>query len=130
LIQQITTGSLEHRREGVEKFLMLLRAGGSDYPMNLLKRAGVDLGTPSPAEAVVAQLDRRVSQLEAEIAKLKMSLNGLHPVVHDWFAERFGSPTPAQERAWPAIRAGGHVLISAPTGSGKTLAAFLICLDD
>ena len=47
-----------------------LRAGGSDYPMNLLKRAGVDLGTPAPAEAVVAQLDKRVSQLEAEIAKL------------------------------------------------------------
>jgi oligoendopeptidase F len=70
LIQQITTGSTEQRREGVDKFLSLLRAGGSDYPMNLLKRAGVDLGTPGPAEAVVAQLDKRVSQLEAEIEKL------------------------------------------------------------
>jgi len=70
LIQQITTGSIEQRREGVDKFLSLLRAGGSDYPMNLLKRAGVDLGTPGPAEAVVAQLDKRVSQLEAEIEKL------------------------------------------------------------
>ena len=71
LIQQITTGSTEERREGVDKFLSLLRAGGSDYPMNLLKRAGVDLGTPAPAEAVVAQLDKRVSQLEAEIEKLR-----------------------------------------------------------
>ena len=71
LIQQITTGSTEQRREGVDKFLSLLRAGGSDYPMNLLKRAGVDLGTPAPAEAVVAQLDKRVSQLEAEIEKLR-----------------------------------------------------------
>jgi len=70
LIQQITTGSTEQRREGVEKFLNLLRAGGSDYPMNLLRRAGVDLGTPGPAEAVVAQLDKRVTQLEAEIEKL------------------------------------------------------------
>jgi oligoendopeptidase F len=70
LIGQITTGGIEQRREGVEKFLNLLRAGGSDYPMNLLKRAGVDLGTPAPAEAVVAQLDKRVSQLEAEISKL------------------------------------------------------------
>jgi oligoendopeptidase F len=70
LIRQITSGSTEQRREGVEKFLTLLRAGGSDYPMKLLKRAGVDLGTPDPAEAVVAQLDLRVSQLEAEIAKL------------------------------------------------------------
>ncbi|MSO55783.1 MAG: oligoendopeptidase F [Acidobacteria bacterium] len=70
LIRQVTSGSIGERREAVDRFMDLLRAGGSDYPMNLLKRAGVDLGTPAPAEAVVAQLDARVSQLEAEIAKL------------------------------------------------------------
>ena len=59
-----------------------------------------------------------------------MSLNTLHPVVRDWFESHFGSATEPQLRAWPAIRSGEHVLISAPTGSGKTLAAFLICLDD
>jgi ATP-dependent Lhr-like helicase len=57
-------------------------------------------------------------------------LNTLHPLVRDWFAQRFGEATEPQRRAWPAIRSGEHVLISAPTGSGKTLAAFLICLDD
>ena len=71
LIQEITSGSADGRRAAVERFLDLLRAGGSDYPMNLLNRAGVDLSTPAPAEAVVKQLDRRVSQLEAEIEKLK-----------------------------------------------------------
>jgi len=70
LIQTITSGTPEERREGVGRFLDLLRAGGSDYPMNLLKRAGVDLSTPAPAEAVVRQLDKRVTQLEAEIEKL------------------------------------------------------------
>jgi oligoendopeptidase F len=70
LIQGITSGGADERRNGVERFLDLLRAGGSDYPMNLLKRAGVDLSTPTPAEAVVAQLDRRVTQLEQEIEKL------------------------------------------------------------
>jgi ATP-dependent helicase Lhr and Lhr-like helicase len=59
-----------------------------------------------------------------------MSLNALHPVVRDWFQSHFGSATDPQDRAWPVIRSGDHVLISAPTGSGKTLAAFLICLDD
>ena len=59
-----------------------------------------------------------------------MSLTALHPVVRDWFEARFGSATEPQQRAWPAIRSGEHVLISAPTGSGKTLAAFLICIDD
>ncbi len=59
-----------------------------------------------------------------------MSLTALHPVVRDWFEARFGAATEPQQRAWPAIRSGEHVLISAPTGSGKTLAAFLICVDD
>jgi len=70
LIRKMTGGSVAERREGVDQFLNLLRAGGSDYPMNLLKRAGVDLSTPAPAEAVVAQLDKRVSQLEEEIDRL------------------------------------------------------------
>src|ERR1700757_439395 len=51
------------------------------------------------------------------------------PLIEEWFREQFGSPTEPQIQGWPAIRAGGDVLISAPTGSGKTLAAFLICLD-
>ena len=70
LIQKMTMGSVDERREGTEQFLTLLRAGGSAYPMDLLKRARVDLSTPAPAEAVVAQLDKRVSQLETEMEKL------------------------------------------------------------
>src|SRR2546429_796343 len=46
-----------------------------------------------------------------------------------WFERNFAAPTPAQEQGWPAIAAGGHVLIQAPTGSGKTLAAFLSAID-
>ena len=49
--------------------------------------------------------------------------------VRGWFERTFAGPTPAQERGWPAIASGGHVLIQAPTGSGKTLAAFLWALD-
>ncbi len=51
------------------------------------------------------------------------------PLVDAWFTGRFGSPTPVQARAWPAIATGADALIAAPTGSGKTLAAFLYCLD-
>ena len=51
------------------------------------------------------------------------------PAVASWFQNAFGEPTPAQLKAWPAIAAGRHVLVSAPTGSGKTLAAFLSALD-
>ncbi len=55
---------------------------------------------------------------------------GFHPAVARWFTETFRTPTPAQDAAWPAIRAGGHVLVAAPTGGGKTLAAFLIAIDE
>src|ERR1700719_725032 len=53
-----------------------------------------------------------------------------HPSVCAWFNGAFSAPTPAQAKAWPAIKAGRHVLIAAPTGSGKTLAAFLAAIDD
>src|SRR5215467_40867 len=52
-----------------------------------------------------------------------------HPAVGAWFDGAFERPTPAQAKAWPAIKAGQHVLIAAPTGSGKTLAAFLAAID-
>jgi len=52
-----------------------------------------------------------------------------HPAVAGWFGARFGTPTPVQARAWPAIQAGRHTLLAAPTGSGKTLAAFLAAID-
>jgi oligoendopeptidase F len=46
------------------RYLELLSAGGSDHPMTLLRSAGVDLSQPDTVQAVVAQLDRLVSELE------------------------------------------------------------------
>jgi ATP-dependent Lhr-like helicase len=57
------------------------------------------------------------------------SLDWAHPLVREWFVERFATPTEPQEQGWPHILAGHTTLISAPTGSGKTLAAFLACID-
>jgi ATP-dependent Lhr-like helicase len=48
-----------------------------------------------------------------------------HPLIAQWFSERFGEATAVQRAAWPVISGGSHVLMSAPTGSGKTLSAFL-----
>jgi ATP-dependent helicase Lhr and Lhr-like helicase len=56
-------------------------------------------------------------------------LEWAHPLVREWFAGRFGTPTEPQEQGWPHILSGKATLISAPTGSGKTLAAFLACID-
>jgi oligoendopeptidase F len=63
-------GDAKAREEVVERYLRLLRAGGSDYPIDQLLEAGVDLARPEPVEAVVGELDRLVGQLEGELAAL------------------------------------------------------------
>ncbi len=47
-----------------ERVLGLLSAGGSDYPLELLRRAGVDLETPGPILAGLAEFERVVSAME------------------------------------------------------------------
>jgi oligoendopeptidase F len=67
LMKELTTGPEPERRAAIDRYLMLLKAGGSDHPMTLLQRAGVDLSQPEPVRAVVAQLDTLVSELEAAL---------------------------------------------------------------
>ena len=59
-----------------------------------------------------------------------MALSGFHPLIQEWFAQRFSVPTDPQRLGWPEIQARRHTLIAAPTGSGKTLTAFLSCIDE
>jgi oligoendopeptidase F len=70
ILAQILGAPEAERPAAVERYLSLLKAGGSDHPMALLQRAGVDLGRPEPVQAVVQQLDELVTQLEDAIAKL------------------------------------------------------------
>jgi oligoendopeptidase F len=58
------------REQAVRRYLALLEAGGSDHPMTLLGRAGVDLSEPGTVQAVVGQLDTMVEELERAIAAL------------------------------------------------------------
>jgi oligoendopeptidase F len=48
----------------VERYLAFLAAGGSDFPLDLLRRAGVDLVTPEPVEAALAELGAIVAEME------------------------------------------------------------------
>ncbi len=50
-----------------DNYIKLLKSGGSDYPVELLKKAGVDLTTKEPFMQVVKRLDELVSQLEEEL---------------------------------------------------------------
>ena len=70
LMQDIRAGDAAVADDGVARYLSLLRAGGSDFPMRLLKQAGVDLSQPDTVRAVTVQLDSLVGRLEAELAAL------------------------------------------------------------
>jgi len=71
LYKAMTSGDEASRKAATERYLALLKAGGSDYPMDLLKRAGVDLSQRATVQAVVDQMEQLVTQLEAEAAKIR-----------------------------------------------------------
>jgi len=50
---------------GIENYKNLLRAGGSDYPYNLLVEAGVDMATPAPYRAVISRMNAIMDEMEA-----------------------------------------------------------------
>ena len=47
-----------------DRFIKLLKAGGSDYPYPLYKAAGVDLATPEPYQALMARMNRLMDEFE------------------------------------------------------------------
>jgi oligoendopeptidase F len=53
----------------VDNYLGLLKAGGSDHPYELVKRAGVDLATPVPYRALTARMNSIMDQIEAILAR-------------------------------------------------------------
>ena len=68
LMEEVGSKDPAARQAAVDRYLALLKAGGSDHPMELLKRAGVDLSKPETVRAVSAQLDGLVDRLEKELA--------------------------------------------------------------
>ena len=67
LMQDIRSSSGSTRSGAVSRYLSLLEAGGSDYPVALLQAAGVDLTRPDTVRAVSAELDELVTKLEREL---------------------------------------------------------------
>ncbi|MCG8346301.1 MAG: oligoendopeptidase F [Chloroflexales bacterium] len=50
--------------DAVERYLGFLKAGGSQYPLDILKHAGVDMTTPEPVERTFGVLANLVDRLE------------------------------------------------------------------
>lgn len=51
-----------------DRYLTVLRAGGSDYPTAILERAGLDMASPAPYHAMVDLLKDTLDQAEALLA--------------------------------------------------------------
>ena len=49
----------------VEGYLNFLKSGGSEFPLETLRTAGVDMTTPAPIESTLALFERRLGELEA-----------------------------------------------------------------
>ena len=52
----------------VENYLGFLKSGSSDYSLNVLKKAGVDLTTPKPVEETFAVMEDYINRLEKLVA--------------------------------------------------------------
>lgn len=66
LAQQI----LEEGEPARERYLTMLKSGSNDYPIELLKKAGIDMTQPEPIYATIEVFDDLVTQLEEALAEM------------------------------------------------------------
>jgi oligoendopeptidase F len=60
LAQKVKTGD----RQAIERYLRFLSAGGSKYPIDLLKDAGVDMTTDEPLDLTIKEMNRVMDEME------------------------------------------------------------------
>jgi len=62
--------AIEHEGQPArDRFINLLKAGGSDYPYVLYKKAGLDMASPAPYKALLARMEHTMDQIDALEAK-------------------------------------------------------------
>ncbi|WIV20637.1 oligoendopeptidase F [Paenibacillus polygoni] len=55
---------LEEGQPAVDRYLGFLQSGGSDYSINILKKAGVDMSSPEPIREAMAVFEEVITQME------------------------------------------------------------------
>lgn len=60
---------IEEGEPAVERYLTFLKSGGSDYPINLLKRAGVDMTSAEPIREALSVFQDLLTQMEQLVAQ-------------------------------------------------------------
>lgn len=72
LFKQMNEGSRKSKKQARINYINLLKSGGSNYPVEQLKQAGVDLTQPEAVQAVINSMDDLVNRYEGELRKLKL----------------------------------------------------------
>ncbi len=67
----LTNNVLNGKKSEQKKYIDFLSAGGSDFPLEILKRAGVDMTTQAPYDAAFKRFDYLVGQMEILVKRLK-----------------------------------------------------------
>jgi oligoendopeptidase F len=67
LAQKVKAGSAD----ATKKYLTFLSAGGSKYPIDLLKDAGVDMTTDEPLDLTMKEMNRVMDEMEQILARRK-----------------------------------------------------------
>lgn len=62
---------LEEGEPARERYLTMLKSGSNDYPIELLKKAGIDMTTAAPIEATIEVFDDLVDQLEQALSEME-----------------------------------------------------------
>jgi len=60
---------LSNEKGSLEKYMAFISAGGSDYPIELLKKAGVDMTTSEPFDKAIASMNHIMDEIEAILKK-------------------------------------------------------------
>ena len=66
----LSEGILKEGAPAVQRYKEFLSMGGSAYPLDELRHAGVDLATPAPIDAALTKFERILDDAEATLAKL------------------------------------------------------------
>ena len=56
-------------KASLDKYIAFLSAGGSDYPIELLKKAGVDMTTSDPFDKTIASMNKVMDEIEKILDK-------------------------------------------------------------
>jgi oligoendopeptidase F len=57
------------KQPAIDKYLTLLKSGGSDYPINLLKNAGIDMSSPEPIVQTIHKMNELLDEMEKLLAE-------------------------------------------------------------